>query len=420
MYQPPKGTRDLGPDEMKKMNYVIDILREVFEKYGFRPLETPAFESFELLSAKGGGGDAIRDEIYVFKDKGDRELGLRFELTTGMVRFVTNNPDIPKPFKRYQIGRVWRYDNPQAMRYREFWQADIDIVGSASILADAECLAAFCEAMEQLGLNNFFIRINSRLLLESLFKKAGIKGDISEAFRSIDKEDKIGLAGVKSELEEKGMNPDKIINIIKMTGANDAVIKKVESGYGEVGGLAEVKELLAAAKDFGIDKFLKLDLSLVRGLDYYTGLVFELGFVGAGASCGGGGRYDKMVKMLGGPDMPATGISFGLSRLLTVMDEKGLFKDGKKSYFVVAINDSLRKDAIEVCDKLRELGLMAEMDVMGRKVGKQLEYASAAKFSYVVFVGPDELKKDSVKIRDMKTGKERAVKMKDLAKELKD
>ncbi len=398
MFQPPKGTRDLSPSEMRKLQFVIDKIRLIFEKYGFQPLETPAFESYELLAAKSGD---IKNEIYYFKDKAERELGLRFEFTASLARFISNNPNISKPFKRYQIGKVWRYENPQAMRFREFWQADIDIIGTDSVLADAECLACFVECMQALGFKDFFIRINSRKILEDALISFVPKDKILDVFRSIDKIDKIGIKDVKKELDEKGFDSDKILSIFKS--------KKEPTG--------EVKELLSFAKQLGIDKKLRFDFSLVRGLDYYTGLVFEL-FAGEKISCGGGGRYDNLIKDLGGPDLPATGISFGLDRIVSLMEKKKLFKEEKeKELFVAPVNDSVRKDALKICQTLRKKGIISETDLMNRKLSKQLEYAST--FPYVAIVGPTELKKNSVKLRDMSTGKEKLVKISELAKEIK-
>ena len=210
---PPKGTRDITQEQARKLWKIIEICREVFESFGFEPLFTPAFEKFEILAAKGGLGEGVKEEIYYFQDKAGRELGLRFDLTMPLARFVAANPQIPKPFKRYAIAPVWRYDNPQRLRYREFWQADIDIVGSSSLLADIECLVCACEVLKKLGIKDFFVRVNNRVLIENLLKPfAGEK--VKETFRIIDKLDKIGKDGVKKELEQIGVNAEKILEII--------------------------------------------------------------------------------------------------------------------------------------------------------------------------------------------------------------
>jgi len=181
--QTPKGTRDFFPEDARNLQKLINIARCVFQKYGFQPLFTPAFENFDLLSTKGGLGEGVRDEIYYFKDKSDRELGLRFDLTIPLARFISSNPQISKPFKRYSIDKVWRYDNPQAMRWREFWQADVDIVGSESVLADVECLAAICEVLDEFGFKDYLIRVNSRGLIENLLGKIVPKEKMKDVFR---------------------------------------------------------------------------------------------------------------------------------------------------------------------------------------------------------------------------------------------
>lgn len=393
MFQTPKGTRDLAPQEARKFQFVIDTVRAVFEKYGFNPLYTPAFEDFKLLSAKSG--ESIKDDIYYFQDKSKRELGLRFEFTASLARFMSNNLNLPKPFKRYQIGSVWRYDQPQAMRFREFMQADIDIVGSESILADVEVLSCFSECLDKLGFKDYYIRVNSRKIMEEKLKQFG---DIKEIFRSIDKMDKIGDKGVIEELKSKKLDSDKIMKVIK-----------------ELKPEGEINELFEFAKKAGFDKRLKFDSSLVRGLDYYSGLVFEV-YAGKGLSCGGGGRYDNLIKLIGGPDLPAVGISFGVDRLVGLMDELKLFKLDDNRLFVVAVSDSVRDDVVKICRELREKGVKCDYDIMDRKLTKQLNYASSMEFPFVAVVGEKELKEKSVNLKDMKSGKEKMIKIIDISK----
>jgi histidyl-tRNA synthetase len=418
-YQPAKGTKDFLPEEMRKWQWVIDRIREVYERYGFAPLETPAFESFELLSAKGGLGEAVREEIYNFKDKGGRELGLRFDFTVPLARVLANNPNLPRPFKRYQIGKVWRYDNPQALRYREFWQADADTIGSQSMMADAECIAVAVDCLKAIGFKEFNIRVNNRKLIECIMEKVGVpKEKMADAFRSVDKMDKIGESGVERELDGKGIDAKKVLAAVRLEGKNEELLQKVEEKFGASEGLNELNELLKLAKQMGIEKWIKIDLSLVRGLDYYTGPVFEVA-LGGGVSAGGGGRYDKLIKVMGGPDLPATGISLGLSRVVALADEKGLLKaDPPARVFVAAVNDWARPDVLKLVQGLRNDGITAETDIAGRKLAKQMEWAGAAGFPFVAIVGPEELKKGSVKLRDMKTGKERLVKAEKLGQEI--
>lgn len=414
-FQTPKGTRDLFPLEARKYQIVMDTLRRVYQKYGFRPLDTPAFENFGLFAAKGGVGDAVKDEIYYFKDKSNRELALRFEFTASLARFISNNIDIPKPFRRYQIGKVWRYDNPQALRWREFWQADVDVIGSKSTLADVECLAVAVDCLKELGFKKFTIRINDRKLTEALLIAYGVpKNKMKDAFRIIDKLDKIGIKGVKEELDKNNIDSKKIGQMLAIKGSNSKILKKVNP-FDEFDTL---KRILKYARKFGIDKYLQIDLSLVRGLDYYTGPVYEIA-LGAKVSCGGGGRYDNLIKTMGGPDLPATGISFGLDRVVSVMTEKNMFKDMNiASVFLVAVNDIVRNDVIKISSDLRKKGVITEFDIMGRSLSKQLQYANALGIPYVAILGVKELSKKSISLKNMKTGKEKLVKIKDLFKNI--
>ncbi len=416
-FQPAKGTRDIPPEEMRRLLFVFDKCRKAFEKYGFAPLETPAFESFELLAAKSGEG--VKDEIYYFKDKGGRELGLRFDMTVGLARFIANNPNIQKPFKRYAFGKVWRYENPQAMRWREFYQLDVDTIGSPQVEADAECIACFCECLDALGIKNYYIRVNNRNLLKAFLASKGVpEKNMDDWFRIIDKLDKIGKEGVEKELLEKGFDKKivkDVLDNLEKVSENPEKLKNME-------GCQELARLTELAKSYGISEKLKFDISLVRGLEYYTGLVFEIGIKDVKVSLGGGGRYDKMIKAFGGPDLPATGISFGLSRLIQYMEEKNLFNIPKNivKVFIANVDENSKSYAIEVAQKLRSSGIAAETDMMGKKLGKQLEYAAAAGIPFVAIVGADEIKQKSAKLRNMKTGKEEMVKVERLAEFLRE
>ena len=406
-FQPPKGTRDLLPEDASKLQKIIEVCRDVFEKYGFSPLITPAFESFELLSAKGGLGEAVKEEIYYFKDKSDRELGLRFDLTMPLARVVSST-SLPKPFKRYQIEKVWRYDNPQAKRWREFFQADIDVVGSKSLLADAECIAAVCEILDKLGFKDYKIRISNRKIIQEVIEKVVSSDKIQEVLRILDKFDKIGRKGIKEELEKKGFDSEKIISeIAKFEELQDL---SSNEGANEV---SEVENLVEKIYGKNIYDKVIFDITLVRGLEYYTGMVYEIN-LGAKVSCGGGGRYDNLIKTIGGQDLPATGISLGLDRILEVMKENKVFKTekGGTKVFVANVEDSVINDTIKIVKQLRENNINAQMDLMERSFGKQLEYASNSQIPYVLIVGKEELKRKRFKLKDMKTGKQRELNLK--------
>lgn len=408
-FQPPKGTRDLLPEDARKLQKIIEVCRDVFEKYGFEPLITPAFESFELLSAKGGLGEAVKDEIYYFKDKSNRELGLRFDLTMPLARVVSSK-SLTKPFKRYAIDKVWRYDNPASLRYREFWQADIDVVGSNSLLADVECLAASCEVLDRLGFKDYKVRVNNRKLLQTEFEKLASKEKILEIFRTIDKLDKIGFESVKSELKNKDLDSESILKILKLNKLDELPNNE---------GKKELKELFKLAKNFGVDDKLQFDISLARGLEYYTSVIFEIS-LGAEVSCGGGGRYDSLIKTVGGQDLPSTGISLGLDRILEVMKRNEMFKIEKPNkIFVANVGSSVLDEAIKIVQELRKNNISSEMNLMERNFSKQLEYANSLQIPYVLIVGIEELKKKKFKLKDMKTGKEKELTLKKIISLLK-
>lgn len=418
-FQPPKGTRDFMPKKAAKFQKLIDLFRSVAEKYGFSPAITPAFESFELLSAKGGLGEAVKDEIYYFKDKSDRELGLRFDLTMPLARIVATNPQMPKPFKRYVVDKVWRYDNPQALRWREFWQADVDTVGTDSLIADVECLAVVCEFLEKLGFDKFYIRVNNRKMLQSIFEKIIGKDKLVDAFRAIDKLEKIGLDGVRKELENRSIETEKILDLIQIAGSNKDIIKKVRKLYRKNEGLNELKQLLQLAKKFGIENRLKIDLSLVRGLEYYTGVVFEV-FLGAKVSCGGGGRYDNLIETIGGQPTPATGISLGLDRIFELMKENKMVEEkAVVKAFVANVDEKTKGQAMKIAQKLRKKGINCQIDLMNRNLTKQLEYADRTGIPYVIIVGAKELKSKKFKLKDMKMKTEKELTLREIVKELK-
>jgi len=399
--------RDLLPEQAKKKQAIEDIIRREFEAYGFEPLDTPIVEDFALLAAKGSGGEAIKEEIYYFKDKSDRELGLRFDLTVPLARVVANNPQLAKPFKRYQIGKVYRYDRPGAKRYREFTQADVDIVGSSSIIADFEIIALAYKVMKDLSLK-FTIRVSNKELLEEIATACGVKKEkLKDCFRSLDKLDKIGIEGVKKELGENKI-PAKILEIIR---END--LKKIEAVLKEKKGLNELKELLGYCENAGLKEFVKFDASLARGLEYYTGNVFEISVEGA-PSVGGGGRYDNLIELYGGAKTPAVGISFGIDRLLDLREKEVC--EQKTQLMVVPLGFEAGKESLNIARELRALGLNVENDLMQRSLSKNIEYASKKRIRFIAIIGEDELKSGELTLKNLETGKQEKVKLSELEK----
>lgn len=406
----PKGTRDLLPEEMALREEIIGKIKMVFERYGFLQMETPAVESWEVLAAKGAGGPEILKETYNFEDKGGRRIGLRYDLTVPLARFIAMNPNIPLPFKRYQIGRVWRYGDIAKGRSREFWQADIDVVGSDSMLADAEVIACASDAFVSLGFEKFLIRINSRKILSALMKAVEIKEEkIMDVLRAIDKLEKVGVDGVKKELYEKIPNEkiDKILELVESKGEPEEVleevgkfIKNIKEG---VEGVNELRELISFLREMKIEERIKIDLSLARGLDYYTGPIFEVFVSKEIGSLAGGGRYDRMIGLFLGRNVPATGISLGIERIVEVMRKEERVGSG---VFVANVNKEAMKECVGIARKLRDEGIRASFDLRGRSLTKQFEYANSLKIPFVIIVGPKEIKEGKLKIRNFSTGEE--------------
>jgi histidyl-tRNA synthetase len=424
-FQPPKGTKDYMLEDAERMQLLINIVRDTFESFGFSPLFTPAFEDFGLLSIKGGLGEAVKDEIYYFKDKSNRELGLRFDLTMSMVRVVASNLQLQKPFRRYAIGPVWRYENPQSLRFREFIQADVDIVGLSSLSADIECAVVVCECLDKLGFKDYYIRTNNRKLLQTILEKLISTEKVKETFRTIDKLDKIGVDGVKAELEQKGIPTKEVLRFLRIKGSNKSMLSKLRKIYGENLGVLETEELLQIAKERGIDKKLKLDVSLVRGLDYYTGPLFEI-YLGERVGCGGGGRYDKLIKDVGGQDTPATGISLGISRIFEVMTERNMFsKLEKPNVFIanvtgdIAQNIKVKVETIKLSNKLRKRKINCEMNITNRDLADQLKYASNRKIRFVIIVGKNEIESGKFKLKDMDAKTEEELELEKLVRKIK-
>ncbi|MBI4052661.1 MAG: histidine--tRNA ligase [Candidatus Diapherotrites archaeon] len=406
-FQAIRGMRDILPEQARKKLFLEGLARRIFEKYGFQPMQTPVVEDFALLAKKGSGGEAIKEEIYYFKDKSERELGLRFDLTVPLARVIATNPQLPKPFKRYQIERVYRYDRPGAKRYREFTQADADIIGVKSVFADFELIALAAEFFSEINVD-FYIRLNNRKLLEAVAQANGVEErQIKDCFRSLDKLEKIGEEEVRKELEQKGIS-DKIIETLKK---ND--FEGLPKDVKEKDGFKELKELLDLLEENGLSKKVKVDLSLARGLEYYTGNVFEVS--SAGISCGGGGRYDNLIESYGGSPTPAIGISFGIDRLLDVVEEK-LGVENPVKFFVIPIGKT-QKECLKIVQEMRRLGLNTDIDLVGRGISKNLEFASKQGIKFAIIAGEDELQKKELAVKNLETGEQKTVRL-DALKEL--
>jgi histidyl-tRNA synthetase len=408
-FQTPRGTRDFLPEEMSRRRKVGEGMRRVFERYGYGEICTPAFEDFELLAKKSG--PEIEEEIYAFKDKSGRKLGLRFDPTVPICRIVAANPSMPKPIRFYYITNMWRYDRPGAGRWREFWQAGVELIGSGRPEADAEMLAIVSDSLKAVGfgVGNFSFKINSRSIIELFVKKAGVpEGKKFDAFRAMDKLDKIGEDAVIKEMKSYKI-PDraarKLIELIKSKKTGGKEMKELEA-------------IKALAEKMGA-RDVSIDFSIVRGIDYYTGFIFET-FVKGSESLGSvasGGRYDTLIGLYGGGETPATGFGIGIDRLMETM------KDNKKfipvDVYVASASDSVRDDVIKITQQLRDSDIKTGMDVSGKNLKRQLEYANAVKVPYVVIVGEKELKKGKLVLKDMAKKTQKELGLKELIRRLK-
>jgi histidyl-tRNA synthetase len=429
MFQPPRGTRDYLPEDQLKKNWVVDTVREVYESYGFEPLDTPAFEYLEMLQIKSG--EDILNQVYAFKDKSDRELALRFEMTASTVRVVASHRELQKPFKRYMIGPTWRYERPSETRFREFWQADVDIFGVESSIADAEVISAVVEAFSRLGFEGFTIYLNDRRILKSIVELAGFPSENSlDAIRAVDKIKKIGRDGVIEELREISPYEEASIKLLDLVGLKGEPLEVIGSAkqmlkeYPEgIKGCEALEDLVKYAGAFGFAEYIEVELSLARGLDYYTGPIFEVFAKGYEeySSIAGGGRYDEIVELFGGEPTPATGVSFGVDRVTLILEAKGAFKDLSlgADVYVAPVNEDVVLKALEITQGLRQAGISTIVDLMGRRLGKQFEYADKKGVPTVVVVGEKDLAEGSVTVRDMKTGDQQKVKIEELLSHLK-
>lgn len=395
-----KGFRDFLPETMAIRNRVINTLKQVFESYGFAELATPTLEYAEVLTGKYG--EEAEKLMYLFKDQGGREVGMKYDLTVPLARVMAQYPDLPKPFKRYQIQPAFRAENTQKGRYREIYQCDIDTVGSASPVADAEVLAVISAALTALGFTSFTIRINSRKILFGIT-------DSTSVLQSLDKLDKKTREEVIQELVGKGLTADQI----------DAIFAKIKSAIPD----ADLQQVIDLAQKMGVTN-IKFDPTLVRGLDYYTGPIFETVVtqnLPAGRQVGsltGGGRFDNLISSLGGPDLPAVGTSFGLDRICDVIAELNLWPDITPTtiqVLVTVFSVKLRDKSIEVSTKLRRGKVATELYPDDRiKLDKQLQYAARKKIPYVVILGPEEIAKNVITLKDMNSGQQQILDFQEL------
>jgi len=403
-----KGTKDYEPREKMVRDKLLNTLVKIFERYGFNPLETPILERYDILSMKYAGGSEILKETYKLQDQGNRKLCLRYDLTVPFARFMGMNPNLKMPFKRYQIGPVFRDGPIKKGRFRQFYQADVDVVGTASVLADAEFIKLALDAFKELGID-VSIKVNNRKVLNAMINKSGIPENLAEsAILSLDKLEKIGRAGVLQEMQEKGIESgSKLLEI-----ATSVTLKTIQELLPDDEGMKEILEMFSAINN---EKVFFVP-TLARGLAYYTGPVFEVFSEDLDVSLAGGGRYDDMIgAMIGRGEYPATGISFGVDTIVEILKEKSEAVSVSK---LLVIPIGIRKEADEVTQQLRDAGINTETDLVGRGISKNLDFANSYKIPYVLFIGKQEVEQGKFKLKDMKSGEEELLSVEEIIEKL--
>ena len=422
--KPPSGTRDFLPDDIRKRQHVTGVVRDVFERYGYEPLETPAFENIETLLGKyGDEGNKLIFKILKrgeHEHTGEADLALRYDLTVPLARVVAQyQNELPKFFKRYQIQPVWRADRPAKGRFREFYQCDLDSIGSTSPIVDTEVLAAICDILVRLGFEDFTVRLNHRGVLAGLLAVAGVRPELhSGALVALDKLDKIGVDGVQKELVARGIDGASAASCLKLfeTPAGESpaeAVKRLEGALGADGSVGNLRAIVSASTRTSAADRIRIDSSLARGLSYYTGAIMEIAVADLQGSLGGGGRYDGLIGMFLGRDVPACGFSLGLERILVVMSERKMFPAtvaaGAVDIMVTAWSADRMADAIALAADLRRGGLRVEAYPEPDKLGKQFKYASSRNVPFVAIEGDDERAAQTVAIKDMRSGDQTAV-----------
>ena len=431
----PKGTRDFGPEQMGRRNFIFDQIKSTFQKFGFQPLETPSMENLSVLTGKyGDEGDQLLFKIlnsgdFLAKTSVDdfkagakemlpkiSEKGLRYDLTVPFARYVAMNRQLTFPFKRYQIQPVWRADRPQKGRYREFYQCDADVVGTESLLCESEIVLMITEVFEKLRIQDYTIKINNRKVLQGLASLTGHSDMESAFYVAIDKLDKVGKEKVLEELIEKGFTPDslkKLEPLFTLQGSNEEKLEALKTilSDSEAGlkGISEMEEVISYLHDFKADlSKVDFDVTLARGLSYYTGAIFEVKVNNVQiGSVSGGGRYDNLTGVFGLDGVPGVGFSFGVDRIYDVMDELGLFPKASEistQLLVINFDKESQKHALPLLSQARSGGIRSEIFPESTKMKKQLNYANKKNIPFVLIVGPEEIKSEKYTLKNMLTG----------------
>lgn len=450
----PQGTRDFGPEVMRKRNIILDTIQGVFKKYAFEPLETPAIENLSMLTGKyGDEGDKLlykirsnREIVHEIDDEkaqkitelfpdrwipGKSKLGLRYDLTVPFARFVVQHRnEISFPFRRYQIQPVWRADRPQKGRFREFTQCDADCIGSSSLIHEADLIHIYDEVFNKLGLSKAVVKLNHRKFLEAMVDELSLDFPVSRFTSTLDKLDKIGKDGVINELINAGVSEIKykqLFELITISDLNETILDKLTSSFNQnalaMAAIGDLRELVRFLGNSPRSIKLELDLSLARGLDYYTGCIFEAVIPDSGiGSVSGGGRYDNLTDIFGLKDVSGVGISFGVDRIYEILDSQNLWPNANsnnQSVLICHFDQETQEFGVRVAQKLRQSEISVLVYPDKKRINKQLDFANNKGFSHAIVIGQDEMESGILTLKDLFSGDQMKLSIEDCISQLK-
>jgi histidyl-tRNA synthetase len=450
----PQGTRDFGPEVMRKRNIILDTIQGVFKKYAFEPLETPAIENLSMLTGKyGDEGDKLlykirsnREIVHEIDDEkaqkitelfpdrwipGKSKLGLRYDLTVPFARFVVQHRnEISFPFRRYQIQPVWRADRPQKGRFREFTQCDADCIGSSSLIHEADLIHIYDEVFNKLGLRKAVVKLNHRKFLEAMVDELSLDFPVSRFTSTLDKLDKIGKDGVINELINAGVSEIKckqLFELITISDLNETILDKLTSSFNQnalaMAAIGDLRELVRFLGNSPRSIKLELDLSLARGLDYYTGCIFEAVIPDSGiGSVSGGGRYDNLTDIFGLKDVSGVGISFGVDRIYEILDSQNLWPNANsnnQSVLICHFDQETQEFGVRVAQKLRQSEISVLVYPDKKRINKQLDFANNKGFSHAIVIGQDEMESGILTLKDLFSGDQMKLSIEDCISQLK-
>ncbi len=412
----PRGVRDLMPNQALFRNELLSKIEKIYQRYGFLTIDTPTFESMKILKAK----NAIGEDTKLLFELDNGELGLRYDMTVSLARYVAMHSDIPQPFKRYYIGKAWRREEPQKLRYREFTQADVDIIGGDRAPADAEILAVGAAALESIGMD-YYVQINDRRFIDSVLESFGVKKDLFiEVIRIVDKLEKLGEDQIVALLKKLGLDNETVARISKFVnflGGNEEKLTYLEGILKDKSPVQEMRQVLQMLELYKPKGEVEVEFSLMRGFDYYTGIVFEFKSTDpkVRSTIAAGGRYDNLIGLYSGKTIPAVGVSLGIDRLLDLMNFSESQKYTYADVFVAYIKDKNYPYALKVANSFRSNGIPTDLNLAKRNISNQLSYANSLRYKYVAIIGDEEEQQKKVKLRNLIDGEEQILGISDAA-----